>query len=41
MAYTGRNDWAKYYGVKTEEEANMSPGKLKINFNSKNNNLFF
>lgn len=26
MIYTGKADWAKYYGVKSEEEANMSPG---------------
>ncbi|ETN61325.1 hypothetical protein AND_007022 [Anopheles darlingi] len=23
MIYTGRNDWAKYYGYKTEEEAKL------------------
>ncbi|XP_055587511.1 uncharacterized protein LOC129739958 [Uranotaenia lowii] len=23
MIYTGRNDWAKFYGYKTEEEENM------------------
>lgn len=28
MAYTGRNDWAKYYGYKSDEEAKMTPGRL-------------
>ncbi|XP_018576780.1 uncharacterized protein LOC108915280 [Anoplophora glabripennis] len=27
MIYQGKGDWAKFYGVKSEEEANMSPGK--------------
>lgn len=26
MIYSGRADWAKYYGVVSEEEAKMSPG---------------
>lgn len=26
MFYTGRGDWAKFYGLKSEEESNMSPG---------------
>lgn len=26
MVFTGRSDWAKYYGYKSEEEAMMSPG---------------
>lgn len=28
MVYTGRNDWAKYYGVKSEEDQKMGPGNL-------------
>ncbi|CAH1107625.1 unnamed protein product [Psylliodes chrysocephalus] len=24
--YSGKSDWAKYYGIKTEEEEKMSPG---------------
>lgn len=27
MVYTGRNDWAKHHGLKSEEELSMSPGK--------------
>ncbi|EDW07553.1 uncharacterized protein LOC6584582 [Drosophila mojavensis] len=27
MVYTGRNDWAKYYGYKTEEEMALSPAQ--------------
>lgn len=27
MVYTGRNDWAKYYGYKSEEEAALSPAQ--------------
>lgn len=27
MIYTGRNDWAKYYGYKTEEEAKLTPAQ--------------
>ncbi|XP_036339532.1 uncharacterized protein LOC118748900 [Rhagoletis pomonella] len=27
MAYTGRSDWAKYYGYKSEEEAKLSPAQ--------------
>lgn len=26
MVYTGRNDWAKYYGYKTDEEAQLPQG---------------
>lgn len=26
MIYTGKGDWAKYYGVKSEEESNMNSG---------------
>ncbi|XP_050500338.1 uncharacterized protein LOC126880501 [Diabrotica virgifera virgifera] len=26
MIYKGKGDWANYYGLKTEEEMNMSPG---------------
>ncbi|XP_023030365.1 uncharacterized protein [Leptinotarsa decemlineata] len=25
LCYTGKSDWAKYYGLKSEEELNMSP----------------
>lgn len=27
MVYTGRNDWAKYHGLKNDEEVKMSPCK--------------
>ncbi|EDV91925.1 uncharacterized protein LOC6566105 [Drosophila grimshawi] len=27
MVYTGRNDWAKYYGYKTEDELSLSPAQ--------------
>lgn len=27
MVYTGRNDWAKFYGYKTEEELALSPAQ--------------
>ncbi|XP_050332102.1 uncharacterized protein LOC126760486 [Bactrocera neohumeralis] len=27
MVYTGRNDWAKYYGYKSEEEAKLTPAQ--------------
>ncbi|XP_068159221.1 uncharacterized protein [Drosophila tropicalis] len=27
MVYTGRNDWAKYYGYKTEQDAALSPAQ--------------
>ena len=30
MIYTGRADWAKHYGLKTEEEASMPPGTLCV-----------
>ena len=30
MVYTGRSDWAKYYGYKSEEESNMAPGNICI-----------
>ncbi|KAJ8979757.1 hypothetical protein NQ317_004744 [Molorchus minor] len=26
MIYSGKNDWAQYYGYKSEEEAKLSPG---------------
>lgn len=26
MVYTGRSDWAKYYGVKSDEDEQLSPG---------------
>nr|CAD7601106.1 unnamed protein product [Timema genevievae] len=26
MVYTGRKDWAKYYGLKTEDDDLLSPG---------------
>lgn len=28
MIYTGRGDWAKYYGYKSEAEASIPPGKI-------------
>lgn len=28
MVYTGRGDWAKYYGLKSEVEAKMPPGNF-------------
>lgn len=28
MIYTGRNDWAKYYGVKNDDDSHLSPGKI-------------
>uniref|UniRef100_W8CAP0 Uncharacterized protein n=1 Tax=Ceratitis capitata TaxID=7213 RepID=W8CAP0_CERCA len=27
MVYTGRNDWARYYGFKSEEEAKLTPAQ--------------
>ncbi|XP_067637437.1 uncharacterized protein [Eurosta solidaginis] len=27
MMYTGRADWPRYYGYKTEEEANLTPAQ--------------
>lgn len=27
MVFSGKADWAKYYGFKSDEEANMPPGK--------------
>lgn len=30
MVYTGRGDWAKYYGYKSEAEAKMPPGNFFI-----------
>ncbi|KAJ8935582.1 hypothetical protein NQ314_012724 [Rhamnusium bicolor] len=27
MMYTGKTDWAKYYGLISEEELNMKPGQ--------------
>ncbi|XP_054727049.1 uncharacterized protein LOC129236826 [Anastrepha obliqua] len=27
MVFTGRNDWAKYYGHKSEEEAKLTPAQ--------------
>ncbi|KAH8240260.1 hypothetical protein KR026_001243 [Drosophila bipectinata] len=27
MVYTGRNDWAKFYGYKTEEDLALSPAQ--------------
>ncbi|KAJ8924414.1 hypothetical protein NQ315_007210 [Exocentrus adspersus] len=27
MVYKGKSDWAKYYGLKSEEELSISPGK--------------
>ncbi|KAH8416828.1 hypothetical protein KR222_006452 [Zaprionus bogoriensis] len=27
MVYTGRNDWAKYYGYKTDEDLALSPAQ--------------
>jgi hypothetical protein len=29
MVYTGKNDWAKYYGLKKPEDEMLSPGKKK------------
>jgi hypothetical protein len=28
VIYTGRGDWARYYGHKSEAEASMPPGKF-------------
>lgn len=30
MMYTGKHDWAAYYGLKNKEELEMTPGKVKI-----------
>lgn len=30
MVYTGKGDWAHYYGIKTDEEKAIPPGKLLI-----------
>lgn len=30
MVYTGRNDWAKFHGLKTAEDDLMSPGMYGI-----------
>lgn len=32
MVYTGRADWAKYYGLKSEEELRMSSGTITARF---------
>jgi hypothetical protein len=32
MAYTGRRDWADFYGYKTEEEKAISPGNFLFLF---------
>lgn len=37
MVYTGRNDWAKYYGYKSEEDASVPPCKQL--FREKHDNL--
>lgn len=31
MISTGRADWAKYHGLKSEEELQMTPGKPVLN----------
>ncbi|CAD7084232.1 unnamed protein product [Hermetia illucens] len=31
MVYTGRNDWAKYYGYKSEEDASVPPSQYYAN----------
>jgi hypothetical protein len=28
MVYTGRGDWARFYGYKSEIDASLSPGKF-------------
>lgn len=30
MFYQGKGDWAKYYGLKSEEELKMTPGKYLL-----------
>lgn len=39
MVYSGRADWAKYYGVKSEEDMRLSPGKIAARFHSVNRTL--
>lgn len=34
MVYSGKNDWAKYHGLKTEEDEKLGPGiRYLINTN--------
>lgn len=41
MVYSGKNDWAKYYGLKTEEDEKLGPGILdELSYNKNIIKLF-